>query len=55
MASGHVMTTRWSDPQHRLLLKLKDKLGLSSMNDVLRLAVTRLAEAEGLLPTPPRK
>jgi hypothetical protein len=54
MPSSHVMTTRWSRTQHTLLLKLQEKLGLSK-NDILRLALTRLAEAEGLLPTPPKK
>lgn len=47
------MSTRWSAPQYAVLQRLKDKLGLQSMNDVLRLAVTRLAEAEGILPHPP--
>ena len=47
------MTTRWSKAQHTLLLKLQEKLGLS-LNDILRLALTRLAEAEGLLPHPPK-
>lgn len=49
------MTTRWNTSMYNLLQRLKDKLGLMSMNEVLRLAVIRLAEAEGLTPGSSRR
>jgi predicted transcriptional regulator len=44
----HVFTIRFSDAQHRLLEKLAKKLNIDKTN-VIRLAVTRLGEAERLL------
>jgi hypothetical protein len=50
MAPNHALTVRLTAPQYRLLGRLSQKLGIGK-TDVLRFALTRLAEAEGLSST----
>ena len=51
MAVKHELKVRLNDAQFRLLAKLSVKLGLDR-NNVIRLALARLAEAEGLIKPP---
>jgi predicted transcriptional regulator len=49
MPTTHTLTVRLSPAQYRSLVKLAAKLNLDKTN-VIRLALTRLSEAENLLP-----
>jgi hypothetical protein len=51
MTSLHILTIRLSKAQYRALEKLEGKLNLDKTN-VIRLALTRLSEAEGILQVP---
>lgn len=42
----HILTVRLSAPQYRILEKLEQKLSIDKTN-LIRLAITRLAESEG--------
>ncbi len=53
MTALHVLTVRLSAAQYRILGRLETKLSIDKTN-CIRLALTRLAEAEGLLPPTPR-
>jgi len=52
--SKEAFTLRLSAAQMRTLKKLEDKLGLNRTS-VIRLAITRLAEAENILGPDPRR
>jgi hypothetical protein len=53
MTALHVLTVRLSAAQYKILGRLESKLSIDKTN-IIRLALTRLAEAEGLLINPPR-
>ena len=48
MTVSHVFTVRLSAAQYKILARLEQKLQIDKTN-IIRLAITRLAEAEGLL------
>lgn len=51
MTALHVLTIRLSPSQYKVLGRLEAKLNIDKTN-IIRLALTRLAEAEGLLHPP---
>ncbi len=52
MPPKHVLTVRLGASQYRDLEKLEQKLHLDK-SSIIRFAITRLAEAEGVLTYPP--
>lgn len=50
MPPKYSLVLRLSPAQHKTVEKLAAKLGIDKTN-IIRLAITRLAEAEGVLPS----